>query len=241
MLHDLHKPCGHDEASERKAGIDLPRVQTRAATASRSTRRTIFSLDAALEKTVCLLRFRMSHFASALMRYTVDSAIGANLSRMRRRLDKLKRPNTDWPVSRTATPEDDGFSDFGYDDAPCHREDWDDHAESDEGPDGTGREDDEPIHHLKSIHSLVAYHHITMNRILRACLLSPAAGFGVAHKLLMRLCGLILDLGKVVKEAAQQRIGVAEAEARVKAIRTDWDEKEKVFVSGPDCKRPSVS
>jgi hypothetical protein len=206
LFSDLHKPRTNTGSDDLKSGVDLPRR----ATNQPRIRQTILSSDPQLEKTISHLRFRTSHFISALMRYIVDSAIGLNFAKMRRRLDKLKRSDSG---TRPPTPNDDGYSEVGDD-----------------------LEDGEEVHEvavlqLKSIHSLLAYHHITLDRIMRASLLSPSAGYDVTYKLLMRLFGLILDLGKVVKEVEGGTADLSEGKERVAASKEEWDEKERVFVS----------
>lgn len=226
MYHDLHKP--QDEAFEDiKSGVDAPRSRTKGNTASRR-RQTIFSADPALESLVQGLRFRIGHFVSALTRYVVDTAIGVNWDRMRRRLGKLRRKDqTEGEKnSRPGTPFEDTYSDFGSEMGDMVRQsDNDDDNEVDGAAGATG-----PIHGLKSIHSLVVYHHLTLDKIMRACLISSSAGYDVASKLLMRLFGLILDLGKVVKEVEMRMTGLSEAKERIVGIRKEWKEKETVFV-----------
>jgi hypothetical protein len=223
MYSDLHKPPLDDTPGDapKKSGVDIPRTkaQVRATYRHRPERRTILSSEPELEKTVLRLRFGVSHFVSALMRYIVDSAIGVNFDRMRRRLERLKRKDRAGDT-RPDTPDDDGYSDL------AHQSD-DDAEETEEGEEA----DSESIYQLKSVHSLVAYHHLTLDRIMRASLLSPAAGYDVAFKLLMRLFGLVLDLGKVVKEVERRMVEPAQARARVMVIKKEWEEKERVFVS----------
>ena len=95
--------------------------------------------------------------------------------------------------------------------------------------------DDDPeltsLHQLSSIHSLVIYHHVVLDRILRACLLAPSAGHEVTYKLLMTLFGLILDLGKAVKEIQRGVLSTEEGEEIVRQLGEEWREKEAVFVS----------
>lgn len=222
MYSDLHKPALDDTPGDapKKSGVDIPRTkaQVRATYRLRPERRTILSAEPELEKTILRLRFGMSHFVSALMQYIVDSAIGVNFDRMRRRLERLKRKDRAGDT-RPDMLDDDGYSDF----AP---------QASNDVEEADGQEQDSgSIYQLKSVHSLVGYHHLTLDRIMRASLLSPAAGYGVAFKLLMRLFGLILDLGKVVKEVERRMLEPAQARERVMVIKKEWEEKERVFVS----------
>lgn len=228
MFNDLHKPQDDSEVSFPKSGVDQPRPKSRSGPTQSWPRRTILSSDPALERTTHQLRFCMSHFVSALLRYVVDSAIGVNFSRMRKRLDKLKRRSSIDSRPQSTTPDDDAYSDFGRDEASLHEQRVEHEDPLDEDMDEEA--DYEPIQ-LKAIHSLVAYHHITLDKIMRACLLSPSAGYDVAYKLSMRLLGLILDLGKVVKEVEKRMMDIVEAKERVRGIKKEWEEKETVFVS----------
>ena len=92
-------------------------------------------------------------------------------------------------------------------------------------------EGDEGIQ-LHSIDSLVVYHHMVLDRILRAALLAPSAGHQVTFKVLMALFGCILDLGKAVKEVERGLVGWQDGAERIEALVKEWDERETIFVSG---------
>jgi hypothetical protein len=182
--------------------------------------RGMLSADSSLERLVQRLRFRMS-------RYVVDTAIGTHWEVMRQRLEKLKRRTAGKQESRPSTPEG---SQRGDSDADWWTaEDADDREEDgDEADDGV---EEHNLHQLQSIHSLVLYHHVTLDRICRACLLAPHAGYEVTYKLLMTLFSLILDLGKAVKELERRLVAYEEAGERIREVAREWNEKEAVFVS----------
>lgn len=166
------------------------------------------------------LRFCMSWFVAAMTRYVLDTAIRRNWAVMRRRLEKLRRRahinvNVE---SRPMTPaEDEDFEDLDGEVVDVEVD------EDDRTQLGT-------LSQLQSAHSIVLYHHVIMNRILRACLLSPQPGHQITFKILMSLLSLVLDLGKTVKEV--ERGGDVEEGARhVMEIRLEWNDKLAVFVS----------
>lgn len=164
------------------------------------------------------LRFRMSHFVTALSRYVLDTAIGANWDTMRRRLERLKRRDPARGENRPPTPSAEMGEDFDF--QPMN-----------EVEDDNEEDDHTNIGQLQSVHSLVLYHHLTLDRIMRACLLSSHAGHQMTFKVLMALFGLVLDLGKLVKEVERGVMGFEEGEGRVKALAAEWEEKEAIFVS----------
>ncbi|KAK4689060.1 hypothetical protein P7C73_g1043, partial [Tremellales sp. Uapishka_1] len=169
---------------------------------------SVFRKGSQLEKMLLKIRFRMAFFVTVLSRYVVDRAIGSNWDMMRKRLEKLKARPPGRDESRPSTP---GI--FEYD-MLDNNEDDDEETSS--------------VHQLQSVHSLVVYHHVILDRILRACLLSSHQGHEVTFKILMGLLGLVLDLGKLVKEI--QRGLVIDGEERVRALAGDWDEKDKIFM-----------
>lgn len=193
--------------------------------------RGMLSADPTLERLVQRLRFRMSGFVSSLSHYVVDTAIGTHWEVMRQRLDKLKRRTAGKQESRPSSPEG---SQRGERDADWWTaeaaDDRQDEGDSDEADDGA---EEHNLHQLQSIHSLVLYHHVTLDRICRACLLAPHAGYEVTYKLLMTLFSLILDLGKAVKEVERRLVAFEEAGERIREVAREWNEKEAVFVSGP--------
>lgn len=211
-----------------KTGIDATynRMPSKVGLPTRQ-RHSAFPVDSEADKTVLYLRFTMSWFVTSLTRYVIDTAIGQNWDLMRRRLDRLKK-TTRAPATTDSRPataagnyEDDEYEDLD-----------EEVLEADEG----GDVQDEvtqlgALSQLQSAHSLVLYHHIILNRILRACLLSDKAGHQVTFKILMTLMNLILDLGKTVKEVERGVLGTDEGAERVRSIRQDWTDKQAVFVS----------
>ncbi|KAL1411299.1 hypothetical protein Q8F55_002250 [Vanrija albida] len=226
LYFDVVRPSRVGEDVPIKTGVDAAfnRMPSQLGLGRRRVR-SIFEPGSEAERTLLALRFVMSSFVAAISRYVLDTAIGHNWDVMRKRLDKLRRrghaPST--TDSRPVTPGPD---------------DGDDYEDLDEELDDVGGgedEDDAPtllgaLSQLQSAHSLVLYHQIILNRILRACLLIPQPGHQVTFKLLMTLFGLILDLGKTVKEVEQ---GVSTPEAggeHVVALHQDWTEKSAVFL-----------
>jgi hypothetical protein len=177
------------------------------------------------EKAVLFLRYEMSWFVSSLSRYVLDTAVGQNWDVMRRRLDKLRRrgavvTGTD---SRPTTPG--AEYDDDYEDLDLELDEAGGDAE-DEGTAQLGA-----LSQLQSAHSLVLYHNIILNRILRACLLSDKPGHQVTFKILMALLSLILDLAKTVAEVERGTVTAENGAAHVSSIRNDWSDKKAVFVS----------
>ncbi len=73
------------------------------------------------------------------------------------------------------------------------------------------------VRQLRSVHSLVAYHVITLERVLRSCLLQPDhPGQQLAYKILMALFGLVLDFGKIVKEMDRQSVSSEKGSMRIR-------------------------
>lgn len=241
MYFDIVHQCPF--SNEVKRGVDDHQSRL----ASRPSRLGIappsgglFTSNTAAEQSLHLLRFRMTNFITALTRYVLDTAIGTNFAVMQRRLNRLRREyvrESKFRMSRPGTPTTDGGSErFGLDADDLDVEIWSD----DEDDEGKGSEEGEgtfaneglsQINQLQSIHSLVLYHHIILDRILRSCLLSSGQGHQIAYKVLMKLFGLILDLGKVVKQVERGSVSEDEGVRRVGEMRIEWEEKEKVFVS----------
>ncbi|GMK55327.1 hypothetical protein CspeluHIS016_0203830 [Cutaneotrichosporon spelunceum] len=176
------------------------------------------------EKTALFLRYEMSWFVTSLSRYVLDTAIGQNWDVMRRRLDKLRHrgavvTGTD---SRPMTPG--AEYEVDYEDLDFELDEAGGDAE-DEGAAQLGS-----LSQLQSAHSLVLYHNIILNRILRACLLSDKPGHQVTFKILMALLSLILDLAKTVAEVERGAITVDHAATRVSTIGQDWSDKKSVFL-----------
>lgn len=171
------------------------------------------------------LRFRMSGFVSAFERYLIDIAIGTHWEPMYRKLDRLKR-NSPVPDTRPSTPVD-----------HLEQDDYDVIEAEREQEDGDSNEEGEVrgIIQLQSIDSVVVYHQLIMDRILRSCLLSPSAGYQVTYKVLMGLFGCVLDLGKIVKEMERGVIGWMDGAEKVQAMAKDWEEREGIFVRDKVC------
>ena len=202
-----------------KVGVDrgLKRQPSEPRTA-RATKAILMS-GSKIEHRLHRLRFRMSHFIAVLSRYVLDTAIGANWDVMRRRLERLKRRSSSREESYASTSLLDQDDTFDFTE-----------VENDDDR----RESLHEINQLQSIHSLVIYHHLTLDRILRACLLSPHAGYQVTFKVLMALLGLVLDCGKLVKEVDRGVVSFQEGEDKIVGIASDWEEKEAVFVRVSD-------
>ncbi|WVR07123.1 hypothetical protein IAU60_004164 [Kwoniella sp. DSM 27419] len=189
-------------------------------------RKTLWPADAAVERKVQQLRFRMAHFVTALARYTFDIAIGSKWTIMRRRLERLRR--------RSPTP----YRNENRPDSPSHHTDGDDSEVEEHGYDDLHLSDEEDdlnenvasLYQLRSVHSLVLYHNLTLDRMMRACLLGPQAGQQVTFKILMTLLGLVLDLGKVLVEVDRGLKGWQDGKKKVDTVYKEWVEKEAVFL-----------
>lgn len=199
-----------------KQGIDSgSRPDSRASSRQDRVVQTLFPPGEKASSVLHRLRFRMSGFVAAIERYLLDIAIGANWDVMYRKLDRLRRNKlSDHSTSPEPNdPVDDPLDVIDVDN------------ESDEEDESGG------IIQLQSVDSLVVYHHLIMDRILRASLLAPSAGHQVPYKVLMGLFGCVLDLGKVVKEMERGYVGWLEGAGRVQAMAKEWDEREGIFVS----------
>ncbi|OCF36677.1 hypothetical protein I316_01273 [Kwoniella heveanensis BCC8398] len=246
ILHhtDLSIAAG-DDSSRRKIDIDS-RLDRASAKASETLQRSrdrewlaLFPEYSTSEKRVRVLRLRMAHFVTALGRYVVDTAIGIKWGTMRRRLERLRKKAQD-PVreehSRPASPSAESQAD---DDEHLDSRSLDhDYAEveDDSNVDSDGDEEDNVggrgtgVGQLQSIHSLVLYHNLTLDKILQACLLGSSAGQQVTSKIMMRLLGLVLDLGKVLVEVERGAKGWQEGAEIVQDLEREWNEKERVFL-----------
>ncbi|WVQ82146.1 hypothetical protein IAT38_004274 [Cryptococcus sp. DSM 104549] len=212
------------------SGFSRPRPSSRASTRSHDRpAMSIFPRDSKVERHLQRLKFRMNHLVTAYMRYMADSAIAGKWGVMRRRLGKLRgREGTEGKKgSRAGSPAGDDEGDF-YEDEALHAADDGEEEEGDEGEDDDARA--ASLHQLQSIHSLVLYHHLTLDKILRACLLGPQPGQQVTFNILMTLLGLVLDLGKTVKEVKGGVLGWEDGAEKVAEIGKEWEEKEAVFL-----------
>jgi hypothetical protein len=199
-------------------------VDARQRYASQAERKLgVFEPGSRAERTVHNLRFRMTWFMDVFGRYIMDRGIATHWEAMRRRLCKL-RSGAPTPAGRPGTP--DSYmkeGDEGYLELP----ETDDLSDEDSLNEIQGVKTT-TIH---SIYSLIAYHHFTLDKIIRATLLSPNPGYQVTFKILMSLFGLVLDLGKLIKEVIRGSVGIEVAEERIEGIRVDWYEREAIFAS----------
>ncbi|EIW70720.1 hypothetical protein TREMEDRAFT_28786 [Tremella mesenterica DSM 1558] len=226
VLRSMYFDLNHSSSvSEPKIGVDLPsRPQSRTSISQPTTD----SLSPGkIGQKLHLLRWKMSHFITALHRYVIDIAINVNMDTMNRRLNKLQhqRPRLFHDESRPRTPNtmDEGeyfeyplsisssFSEGSF------------QGEEDEGGNTN-------LHQLHSIHSLVLYHEVILDRIIHACLLSPSPGQEVTHKILMKLFGVVLDLGKVVKQMERHELEISSGEEKIVGLSKEWEEKRIVFM-----------
>ena len=223
-LDSAHHTPLFDEPIKR--GVDAgSRPTSRASRTSRSSDRAVqrlFPEGAPVTFTLQRLRFRMSEFMAALEQYLIDTAIGSNWDVMRRKLERLKRRAPESDASVPSTPR----HETGEYNLPADLADMEASELGEEDEDVAG------LVQLSSIDSLVIYHHHIVDCILRACLLAPSAGQQVTFKVLMGLFGCILDLGKTVKEVERGSLGWEDGADRIEAYRQEWDERERIFVSG---------
>ncbi|WVF71535.1 hypothetical protein IAT40_006343 [Kwoniella sp. CBS 6097] len=242
ILHHTDLPTGD---AVYKTGVDskLNRASVKAkASLQRSRERQLLALFpeySVSEKRVRVLRMKMAHLVSALGRYMVDTAIGIKWVTMRKRLERLKRRASvqEEVQSRPSSPSTESKADFidthsqdDLDDVHIDIEDRSDSEAEEEGQGSGGSNNLANVHQLQSIHSLVLYHNLTLDKILRACLLGPSAGQQVTSKIMMRLLGLVLDLGKVLVEVERGGKGWEEGAEVVQDLEREWDEKERVFL-----------
>jgi hypothetical protein len=228
MFVDVHHQ--HDIFDEPvKSGVDardrLQSKNTRSVTRETRRRSGIFPVGSSEEKRLWHLRYRMSHFITTFSRYILDTAIRGNWQVLRKRLLKLQKRTleSNRPDSSISTrPDEDPEEYFAFDGL--------DLADDFEDDDGGPSESSQSIHQLHSIHSLVLYHHLIMDRVMRSCLLHPGSGYSVTFKILTTLFSLVLDFAKTVKEVEKGLLGWEDGAERIETYRTEWVEKETVFV-----------
>jgi len=216
MFIDAHH--SHDIFDEPlKSGVD---AKYRPRPLQDRQRSEIFPVGSREEKRLWHLRYRMSHFITNFSRYILDIAIGGNWEVLRKRLKKLQKrqPGSSRPAtpSSAAGHEDDDQDYFAFEELDL--DDDDEEVET------------QQLHQLHSIHSLVLYHHLIMDRILRSSLLHPSQGHQVAFKILMTLFGICLDFAKTVKEVEKGLLGWVDGGERIEEYWREWVEKETVFV-----------
>lgn len=197
-----------------KVGVDL-RPSSRLPRLRERSTRSLFPKGSIAQKRLQILRFRMTHFVNVFGRYVLDIAIGSNWDAMRRRLERLRKDCTGKAHNRPGASEEE--SDEAWLESTLHDEEVDEIA-----PSG--------IRRLQSIHSIVLYHNMVLDKICRACLLGPQSGQQVTFKILMVLFGLVLDLGKTVKEVERGVIGWEDGVEKVGEIEKEWHEKEATFL-----------
>jgi hypothetical protein len=227
MFIDTHHQ--HDIVEEPlKTGIDAHynRPSSRSKSRIERLRSGIFPPGSREEKRLWALRYRMSHFITNLTRYILDIAIGANWRVLRKRLARLRKQSLTSPSSRADTPTPSGEEDeyFGFDDLDLLNAE-----QADEEEDGSGST--EILSQLHSIHSIVTYHNLILDRILRSCLFSPSAGYQVTYKILTTLFGIVLDFAKTAKEVEKGLVGWQDGAEQIDQYWLEWVEKETVFVS----------
>ena len=199
-----------------KQGIDFGSKRARKGWRQAGVMQTLLPSRSRVEYVLHRLRFRMSGFVAALEQYLLDVAIGSHWDAMRHKLDKLRRREPGADDASPATPMDhEAYEAFGTPE--------DNESDSEAEVEG-------PVQ-LHSIDSLVVYHHLVLDRMLRATLLAPSAGHKVTFKVLMGLFGCVLDLGKTVKEIERGVVGWEEGADSVEAMAREWEERETIFVS----------
>ena len=202
-----------------KFGIDLPRQSEEEAPGSK----VLFRYDPKTRQIVHLLRFKMTTFISTLSRYMLDVAINKNWSVMRRRLGRLRRRQVESETSSESSSDDDAEAAYSESSVESGAHDSDVEPET-ESP-GSMIE-------LRSINSLVTYHHLIMDRILRAMLLLSASPSQQSTLvILMKIFTIILDFGKLLKEVEHGIKEEDDAVAPVLVAKQQWEEKESAFVS----------
>ncbi|WWC61798.1 uncharacterized protein I303_104383 [Kwoniella dejecticola CBS 10117] len=224
----LHQSESHDVPT--KTGVDSGLARPSSRTTLRRSRDrqvdTLFPPNSSIEKLVQVLRLRMAHFVDAFGGY-VDSVIHRKWMSMRKRLAKMRTNDQSGGNSRPTSPTSTQGEYFDP------QEYLDQEEQQNDGDEGEHEEDEvfDGIQELKSPRSILAYHQITLNRILTSCLLDEASqGQQVTLKLLMTLFGLILDLGKVLVEIERGLKGWQVGEELIREIEGEWNEKERVFL-----------
>ena len=232
VLRSMYINTAHPRSLKQfapKVGVDLSAKPPKSVNGEPVMLASVFPDHPRVGHLLHCLRYRMTVFVTVLTRYIIDTAIGAKWDAMRNRIRRLKRPSGVLSSSRSATPSADVFDSGGLHSDRISVEDAID--------DDSGAETESPgLIQLQSIESLVTYHQLTMDRILRASLLSPTSnGQRMTFKVLMGLFKLILDLGKTVKEAELQSLNEERAIEAVSAVGVQWDKQEAVFVSYLPC------
>jgi hypothetical protein len=225
MFIDIHHQ--YDVFDEPvKSGVDAHTRRHQRVGGRRQTRERfgIFPVGSREEKRLWQLRYRMSHFITTFSRYILDIGIEGNWKVLRKRLKKLQKRSSATPTtSRPGTPSsargdnDENEDYFEFNDLGLDLEEDD-------------LESTQQVHQLHSIHSLVLYHHLIMDRIMRSCLLHPSAGHQVTLKILMTLFGIVLDFAKTVKEVEKGLLGWQDGAEKIEDYWREWVEKETVFV-----------
>ncbi|WVW83821.1 hypothetical protein I302_105842 [Kwoniella bestiolae CBS 10118] len=226
----LHQSEHSDDFEPTKTGVDSGLNRPSSRTTLRKSRErvvnTLFPPRSNIERKVQVLRFRMAHLVNALGEY-IDNVINHKWNGMKRRLERLqqKSRSDNRETSRPSSPtpseiqEDEG-NEYLY---TGEYEDDEDEEEGDML---------EIIDGLKSPHSLILYHQITLTKILNSCLLNHERSQGqqVTFKILMSLLKMILELGKVLVEVERGLVGWMEGSERVGRIEEEWEERERVFL-----------
>nr|XP_019010892.1 uncharacterized protein I206_04195 [Kwoniella pini CBS 10737]OCF49673.1 hypothetical protein I206_04195 [Kwoniella pini CBS 10737] len=217
----LHQSESQDEPF--KTGVDsgLNRPSSKVNNTLRRSRNrqtnTLFPAKSDIEKKVQILRFRMAHLVDAFGDY-VDVSIRRKWERMRRRLVKLGKNDIDHEDSRPISPT-------------STNGEYMNHEEYTDEEDEKDPLSDTHIHELQSPHSILVYHQITLNRILKSCLLDERSqGQQVTMKLLMTLFGLVLDFGKILVEIERGLKGWMEGQEIIEVIEREWNGKERIFL-----------
>ena len=225
----VHRTPSFDEP------VKGPGAEPKRSTASINCARVIHELFPASSVSAATLqrvRFGMSAFMSALEEYILDRAIGANWDVMRRKLERLGRKQAKARAQGQAEVGIAPITPEGEDEIVFHSDVWEEGVVDEEDQADDDDEDGAPgMVQLHSVDSLVTYHHLIVDRILRDALLSPSEGHKVTLDVLMRLFGCILDLGKIVKLVARGSVGWEDGAERVLSIASRWDELEEIFVS----------
>ena len=200
-----------------KSGVDMPRR------ANEETARfkMLFRYDPMTKQSIHLLRFKMTNFIFVLSRYVLDVAIEKNWSVMHRRLSRLRvshledQVSSDTSSDQTVETERMELS-FG---SIAHETESEMHSPA------------SPIK-LRSVNSLVMYHHVIMDRTLRSLLLLPTSpSQQTTLAILMKMFTAILNLGKVLKEVELGIIDEEDAVAHVLEAKQLWEEQDTTFVS----------
>ncbi|WVO16224.1 hypothetical protein L204_103895 [Cryptococcus depauperatus] len=191
------------------SGLDRPSHARHSQQIERRTR-SLFPKDTKVDRHLQLLRFKMTQFVNVYGRYVMDHAI-KKWDVMRKRLGNLQKR----VLGREDIIETDNVDNL-------LAEEYQQMDDDEETP--------TTIYQLRSIRSLILYHQLTLNRICTACLLGPQAGQQVTFKLLMVLFGLVLDLGKAIREVEMGLTGWEKGAEKIAEIGREWEEKEATFL-----------